>query len=140
MMRGVGPTIALLGDVMLGRAVAEQIATGTPRGVWSPEVRELCGSCDLVLCNLECCISARGAPTERIPGKPFFFRGPPEAVGSLEAVGVDVAGLANNHALDYEVEALLDTLELLPQAGIAPARGGRKPAEGSAGGRAPPAA
>jgi poly-gamma-glutamate synthesis protein (capsule biosynthesis protein) len=133
MMRGVGPTIALLGDVMLGRAVAEQIATGTPREVWSPEVRELCGSCDLVVCNLECCISARGAPTERIPGKPFFFRGPPEAVGSLEAVGVDVAGLANNHALDYEVEALLDTLELLHDAGVAVVGAGRDAAEASGG-------
>src|SRR5919108_1283540 len=119
MMRGVGPTIALLGDVMLGRAVAEQIATGTPREVWSPEVRELCGSCDLVVCNLECCISTRGTPTERVRGKPFFFRGPPEAVGALEAIGARAVGLANNHALDYEEAALAGTLELLASAEIA---------------------
>jgi poly-gamma-glutamate capsule biosynthesis protein CapA/YwtB (metallophosphatase superfamily) len=117
-LRGMTPTIGLLGDVMLGRGVAERLAGGSPEEVWSREVRELCTSCDLVLCNLECCISTRGAPTERIPGKPFFFRGPPAAVESLRAIGVAAVGLANNHALDYEEEALLETLGLLSDAGI----------------------
>ena len=119
------PTIALLGDVMLGRAVAERLAEAPPEEVWAPEVRELCRSCDLVICNLECCISARGEPTERVRHKPFFFRGPHQAVRSLQAIGVGAAGLANNHALDYEVEALVETLELLGQGGIAVAGSGR---------------
>jgi poly-gamma-glutamate capsule biosynthesis protein CapA/YwtB (metallophosphatase superfamily) len=119
------PTIALLGDVMLGRLVAERIADQPPEEVWAPEVRELCGSCDLVICNLECCISSRGEPTARVRDKPFFFRGPPEAVLSLQAIGVRAVGLANNHALDYEAEALIETLELLAQAGIAVAGSGR---------------
>jgi poly-gamma-glutamate synthesis protein (capsule biosynthesis protein) len=112
------PTIALLGDVMLGRGVAERLAQVPAEDVWAPDVRELCRGCDLVLCNLECCLSSRGAPTERIRGKPFFFRGPPEAVESLRAIGATVAGLANNHALDYETDALIDTLDLVKQAGI----------------------
>ncbi|MEK6328388.1 MAG: CapA family protein [Actinomycetota bacterium] len=119
------PTIALLGDVMLGRAVAERLADVQPEEVWAPEVRELCQSCDLVICNLECCISSRGEPTERVRQKPFFFRGPPQAVRSLAAIGVGAVGLANNHALDYEVEALIETLELLGEAGIAVAGAGR---------------
>jgi poly-gamma-glutamate capsule biosynthesis protein CapA/YwtB (metallophosphatase superfamily) len=121
----VTPTIGLLGDVMLGRSVARRLDEVTPEDLWAPEVRELCHSCDVVLCNLECCISSRGTPTERVRGKPFFFRGPPEAVGSLEAIGVGAVGLANNHALDYETEALTDTLELLDAAGIAVAGAGR---------------
>jgi poly-gamma-glutamate capsule biosynthesis protein CapA/YwtB (metallophosphatase superfamily) len=120
------PTIGLLGDVMLGRGVAGRLAEAADAAdVWAPEVREMCGSCDLVICNLECCISSRGAPTERIPGKPFFFRGPPEAIGSLRAIGVGAAGLANNHALDYEEEALIDTLDHLGTAGIAVTGAGR---------------
>ncbi|OLE36514.1 MAG: hypothetical protein AUG48_07200 [Actinobacteria bacterium 13_1_20CM_3_68_9] len=118
------PTIALLGDVMLGRTVGERLAEVPPEEVWAPEVRELCRSCDLVVCNLECCISSRGEPTARIRGKPFFFRGPPQAVGSLKAIGVRAVGLANNHALDYEAEALTETLELLGEAGIAVAGAG----------------
>jgi poly-gamma-glutamate capsule biosynthesis protein CapA/YwtB (metallophosphatase superfamily) len=113
------PTIGLLGDVMLGRSVAEALGKVAPEDVWAPEVREIAASCDAVICNLECCISDRGRRTERIAGKPFFFRGPPTAIGSLEAVGVRAVGLANNHALDYEVEALADTLEYLRAAGIA---------------------
>jgi poly-gamma-glutamate capsule biosynthesis protein CapA/YwtB (metallophosphatase superfamily) len=103
---------------MLGRGVGERVGQGPPEDVWSPELRELCLSCDAMICNLECCISERGVPTSRIPGKPFFFRGPPAAVESLRAIGVAVAGLANNHALDFEEIALVDTLQLLRAAGI----------------------
>jgi poly-gamma-glutamate capsule biosynthesis protein CapA/YwtB (metallophosphatase superfamily) len=118
------PTIGLLGDVMLGRTVGERLATVAPADVWAPDVRDLCRACDLVICNLECCISARGSPTERVAGKPFFFRAPPQAVQSLRAIGVRAVGLANNHALDYEESALLDTLDVLEQTGIAVAGAG----------------
>jgi poly-gamma-glutamate capsule biosynthesis protein CapA/YwtB (metallophosphatase superfamily) len=113
------PTIGLLGDVMLGRSVADALREVAPEHLWGPAVREVAATCDAVICNLECCISDRGWRTERIPGKPFFFRGPPKATESLDAIGVRAVGLANNHALDYEVEALADTLERLRAAGIA---------------------
>jgi poly-gamma-glutamate synthesis protein (capsule biosynthesis protein) len=121
----VVPTIALLGDVMLGRAVGQRLAEVRPEEVWAPEVRELCQSCDLVVCNLECCISGGGEPTARVAGKPFFFRAPTGAVGSLRAIGTAAVGLANNHALDYETEALIETLALLGEAGIAVVGAGR---------------
>jgi poly-gamma-glutamate capsule biosynthesis protein CapA/YwtB (metallophosphatase superfamily) len=116
--------IGLLGDVMLGRGVADRLADVPPEDVWAPEVLDLGHSCDLVICNLECCISTRGAPTERLRGKPFFFRGPPAAVQSLAAVGIRAVGLANNHALDFETDALADTLALLADAEIAVAGSG----------------
>jgi poly-gamma-glutamate capsule biosynthesis protein CapA/YwtB (metallophosphatase superfamily) len=113
-------TIGLLGDVMLGRQVARALEESPPERVWSDELAELCQSCEALICNLECCISERGRETERIPGKPFFFRGPPgPAVAALARVGTAAVSLANNHALDYEEEALLDTLEHLSAAGIA---------------------
>jgi poly-gamma-glutamate capsule biosynthesis protein CapA/YwtB (metallophosphatase superfamily) len=119
------PTIGLLGDVMLGRLVAERLARVPAEQVWSDELIALCRSCDAVVCNLECCISEHGARTERIPGKPFFFRAPPAAVAALTAVGVRVVSLANNHALDYDVPGLGDTLDHLTAAGIASAGAGR---------------
>jgi poly-gamma-glutamate capsule biosynthesis protein CapA/YwtB (metallophosphatase superfamily) len=103
---------------MLGRGVAEALRQVDPADVWASEVRELAAGCTLVVCNLECCVSERGAPTDRVPGKPFFFRAPTSAVDSLRAIGVGAVGLANNHALDYESEALADTLRLLSEAGI----------------------
>ncbi|HEX2233987.1 MAG TPA: CapA family protein [Thermoleophilaceae bacterium] len=119
-------TIGLLGDVMLGRQVARALDEGPAARVWSDELAELCRSCDALVCNLECCISERGSETERIPGKPFFFRAPPAAaVEALATVGTVAVSLANNHALDYEEQALLDTLDHLSAAGIATAGAGR---------------
>jgi poly-gamma-glutamate synthesis protein (capsule biosynthesis protein) len=73
---------------------------------------------DLLVLNLECCVSERGEPWPD-PAKPFFFRAPPAAVEVLTLLGVDCVTLANNHALDFGARALLDTVELLAGAGIA---------------------
>jgi poly-gamma-glutamate capsule biosynthesis protein CapA/YwtB (metallophosphatase superfamily) len=118
------PTICLLGDVMLGRKVAETLATTPAAEVWSAGVREACAACDALVVNVECCVSTRGTPTSLIPEKPFFFRAPPSGVEVLRAIGASVAGLANNHALDFGVEALADTLEHLRAGGIVPVGAG----------------
>ena len=73
------------------------------------------------MANLECCVSDRGSPTTLIPGKPFFFRSPPEGVDALLEIGTTVAGLANNHALDFGPDALADTVAHLQGARIEPA-------------------
>src|SRR5436190_1456832 len=112
---------------MLGRLVARELASRNPEDLWAPELREELRSCDAVICNLECCISERGRPTDLIAGKRFFFRGPPAAVDSLTAIGVSAAGLANNHALDFGPEAVADTLTLLDAADIATVGAGPDP-------------
>ena len=71
------PAIGLLGDVMLGRSVRDHLREAPAAELWSEEMRSLCGSLDLMICNLECSVSERGERTRRIPGKPFFFRGAP---------------------------------------------------------------
>jgi len=116
--------IALAGDTMLGRGVAASLTTRTPQCLFSDEVVEVLRGADLVVLNLECCISERG---ERWPdpGKAFFFRAPPRAVEVLSHLGVDCVTLANNHALDYGRVALLDTLDLLNEAGVAVVGAGR---------------
>ncbi|HXV57429.1 MAG TPA: CapA family protein [Gaiellaceae bacterium] len=111
-------TVALAGDTMLGRRVAVAIERDGPASLFAPEVVELMREADLRVLNLECCISERGEPWPD-PAKPFFFRAPPPAVDALALLGVDCVTLANNHALDFGREALLDTLELLAAAGIA---------------------
>ena len=111
-------TVALAGDTMLGRGVARALATTPPEALVAAEVRAALGEADLVVLNLECCISERGRPWDA-PGKPFFFRAPPRAVELLALLGTDCVTLANNHALDYGFDALADTLEHLAGAGIA---------------------
>jgi poly-gamma-glutamate capsule biosynthesis protein CapA/YwtB (metallophosphatase superfamily) len=110
--------LALAGDTMLGRGVAQRLREDPRAPLIAPEVAEAAASADLFVLNLECCISERG---ERFadPRKPFFFRAPPIAAERLAELGVDAVTLANNHALDYGSVALLDTLEHLEAAGIA---------------------
>lgn len=109
--------LALVGDTMLGRGVAEALARVPPNELVDEAVAAYVRGADVAILNLECCLSNRGARWPD-PAKPFFFRGPPAAVGLLTYLGVDAVTLANNHALDYGVEALLDTLALLDRAGI----------------------
>ncbi|HEV3498246.1 MAG TPA: CapA family protein, partial [Actinomycetes bacterium] len=111
-------TLALAGDTMLGRGVASTLARTPPTALVAPEVRAALAQADLVVLNLECCISERGQPWAA-PGKPFFFRASPKAVELLVLLGTDCVTLANNHALDYGADALADTLDHLAAAGIA---------------------
>ncbi|MEQ7006481.1 CapA family protein [Actinopolymorpha sp. B17G11] len=111
-------TVALAGDTMLGRGVAERLREFGPASVFAPEIREVVRTADVCVANLECCVSDRGEPWPA-PGKPFFFRAPPVAAETLAWLGVDCATLANNHALDFGKQALLDTRSLLAAAGIA---------------------
>jgi poly-gamma-glutamate capsule biosynthesis protein CapA/YwtB (metallophosphatase superfamily) len=107
--------LALAGDTMLGRKVAGRLREAGPESLFSPEVVEAARDADLMIVNLECCISERGA---RAPDRVFHFRAPPVAAEALLHLGVDCVTLANNHALDYGPEALADTLEHLRAAGI----------------------
>jgi poly-gamma-glutamate synthesis protein (capsule biosynthesis protein) len=110
--------LALAGDTMLGRGVAERLESSSPESLFAPEVVEATREADLFVLNLECCISDRGTRWAD-PRKPFFFRAPPKAVETLVHLGVDCVTLANNHALDFGTEALLDTFRYLTDAGIA---------------------
>lgn len=114
--------IGLVGDLMLGRSVADRWADADdPAGVWGstlPRLRQLDG----LVGNLEGCISDGGT---RWPDKTYYFRSPPSfAVPALEAAGTAFVSLANNHALDYQTPALRDTRTHLSEAGIARAGAG----------------
>ena len=109
--------LALAGDTMLGRSVALALADRDPASLVAPEVVALVREADLFVLNLECCISERGEPWPTA-GKPFFFRAPPQATELLVELGVGCVTLANNHALDFGRDALLDTFEHLSAAGI----------------------
>jgi poly-gamma-glutamate synthesis protein (capsule biosynthesis protein) len=111
--------IALTGDVMLGRLVDEYAIRNTalpPETVWG-DVLPFLFTVDCRLCNLECVISSKGSawyPESKV----FHFRAHPRAIDALKAARVDCVTLANNHSLDYGVQALAECLHLLDRAGI----------------------
>ena len=114
-------TLALCGDVMLGRLVDAAIREHGPAYVWG-DTLALLRSADLRLINLECVIATGGTPW---PDKTFHFRAGPGAVDALRQAGIDYVTLANNHVLDFQAPALLEMLDRLDRAGIAHAGGGR---------------
>jgi poly-gamma-glutamate capsule biosynthesis protein CapA/YwtB (metallophosphatase superfamily) len=124
-------TLALAGDTMLGRKVADAIDRNGPHELFADEVIALTRAADLFVLNLECCISQRGTPWPD-PDKPFFFRAPPAATQTLTQLGVDCVTLANNHALDFGAEALLDTFDHLGEAGVKWVGAGRNVEEAQA--------
>jgi Bacterial capsule synthesis protein PGA_cap len=71
---------------------------------------------DLTVINLECPPTAAGGQVD----KSFSFACDPDAMPVLAAQGVEVANLANNHGQDRGPEGMLDSMEVLREAGIAP--------------------
>jgi poly-gamma-glutamate capsule biosynthesis protein CapA/YwtB (metallophosphatase superfamily) len=121
-------TLALMGDVMLGRRVAEALNYHMgPEEPWGG-VMALLDAADLRIINLECAITDNEQPWTRT-AKVFHFRTPPSAIETLRTARIDACSLANNHILDFEEQGLLDTLEHLDAAGIRHAGAGRNQEE-----------
>ena len=66
--------------------------------------------------NLETSVGSGGRPE---PGKRFTFQAPATALTALAAAGVDVATMANNHALDFGRAALPSTFDAIDAAAAA---------------------
>jgi poly-gamma-glutamate synthesis protein (capsule biosynthesis protein) len=122
-------TLALTGDVMLGRNMNEAILYYGFSYPWG-DVLEVIEQADLRLINLECCITAHDIRWSRTP-KVFFFRTGPENIEVLKTADIDFVSLANNHALDFNEEGLLETIQILDLAGISHAGAGKNIVEAS---------
>ncbi|TDO29462.1 poly-gamma-glutamate synthesis protein (capsule biosynthesis protein) [Kribbella sp. VKM Ac-2527] len=70
---------------------------------------------DARLVNLETSVTAAGAAA---PGKGVHYRMSPGNVPALMAVNPEVCSIANNHVLDFGVDGLKETLEVLRRAGV----------------------
>ncbi len=84
-------------------------------GILSEDLLKEMQAVDVLMLNNEFSYSTGGTKT---PDKTYTFRADPDRVSILTDMGVDVVSLANNHALDYGQEALLDTFRTLDDAGI----------------------
>lgn len=114
--------IHLIGDVMLGRLVNENLKHRDARSPWG-DALPLLQSADWLVCNLECVLADDGVPWSASP-KEFHFRSDSKNVAVLSEAGVDAVSLANNHTLDFEYDALAEMLGLLDSSGIAHAGAG----------------
>ena len=107
--------IVFTGDVELSEYVQSNYSAKGADGVCSPEVQALMKDATFTMINNEFCFSERG---QKAPDKQYTFRVNPSYVSLFNDLGVDIAGLANNHVLDFGHDALTDTFTTLTNAGI----------------------
>lgn len=96
-------TLSFGGDVHFAEYVADLL--NDPRTSLA-DLRPYLARADVAMVNLETAITTRG----REAPKAFHFRTTADALGALQAAGVDVVTMANNHAVDYGPTGLKDTL------------------------------
>ena len=115
--------ILFAGDVMLGRLVNKVLANAQFTYVWGNTI-DIIKRADFSLINLECAVSSNGKEWNKT-FKVFHFRANLDAIQVLNSASIDYVSLANNHILDYDVEALLDTLDILDKNNISHSGAGR---------------
>lgn len=96
-------TLAFAGDVHFTGRTEGLLAD--PATAFGP-ISAALSAADIAMVNLETAITERGVEEP----KQFHFRAPAVSLDALAAAGVDVASLANNHAVDYGPVGLEDTL------------------------------
>lgn len=112
-------TIAAVGDFMLQSLPSEaEIA----------RVRALIAGSDIAVANMDTVLSPLGEPTPKL----FNLRGERDAVPSVAAMGFHALTIANNHAMDFGAEGMLDMIAAFRAVGVTPFGGGRDLAEASA--------
>jgi poly-gamma-glutamate synthesis protein (capsule biosynthesis protein) len=105
--------LAAVGDIMLNRSLGGALASGDKEYPFV-NVSEVLREADLTVGNLESALGIIGEPAN----KSYAFRAPPEAANSLDSAGFDLLSLANNHAMDFGPQALIQAIDQLGQSGI----------------------
>lgn len=108
--------IQAFGDVNLGRAVGQELLKGNVDYPFE-YVRGLLQQADMVFVNLESQLSEQGGETQH-PKDNYVFCGPPVGAQTLKRAGVTIVSTANNHAYDYRMKGLQETIQCLRQEGI----------------------
>ncbi|WP_439882610.1 CapA family protein [Pontibacter sp. MBLB2868] len=149
-----GITIFLCGDVMIGRGIDQVLPSSVDPKIYETYVKDArdyvkiaerkSGAIPqqvrydyiwgdalkvwesiapvLKIINLETSITTN---KEHWPDKLIQYRMHPDNVRVLTTAGIDCASLANNHVLDWQRSGLLETLQVLREAGIAYAGAGQ---------------
>ncbi|MBP2684924.1 MAG: capsule biosynthesis protein [Deltaproteobacteria bacterium] len=115
--------VAAVGDIMMGTTFPEPILPPEDGATLFRSVAPLLAGHDVVFGNLEGPLTdverSPKCPKPRRNGRPCFaFRTPPRYVRHLSEAGFTAVNVANNHSLDFGMEGLDNTLDVLDAAGV----------------------
>ena len=122
--------VAAVGDIMMGTTFPESILPPEDGATLFRSVTRLLAGYNVVFGNLEGPLTdverSPKCPQPRRNGRPCFaFRTPPRYAARLAGAGFNAVNVANNHALDFGMEGMDNTLAALDNAGIQPVGGER---------------
>jgi poly-gamma-glutamate capsule biosynthesis protein CapA/YwtB (metallophosphatase superfamily) len=104
-------SLLTLGDVNLGRTVGQEILKGRTDFPFE-RFDSVLARADFVFANLECPVTDQNGETQS-PKSNVIFCAPPNAGLALRRAGVTVVSTANNHAYDYGLKGLRETIKFL---------------------------
>jgi poly-gamma-glutamate capsule biosynthesis protein CapA/YwtB (metallophosphatase superfamily) len=104
-------SLLALGDINLGRAVGQEILKGKIDYPFE-KFGDVLARGDVVFANLESPVTEQNGETQS-PKSNVVFCAPPAAASSLRRAGVTVVATANNHAFDYGLRGLQETIKYL---------------------------
>lgn len=103
------------GDTYFSGYIIQKYNQNGLSGILSKRLQEEFKFADIAMLNEEFPFSDRGTPMK---DKQYTFRIAPNYASIYKDMGVDLVTLANNHILDYGIDALLDTFTTLDLANI----------------------
>ncbi|MDP2886421.1 MAG: CapA family protein [Ignavibacteria bacterium] len=109
-------SLLIFGDVNLGRTVGQELVKGNLEFPFQL-VKDTLSRADVVFVNLESQLSDQNGETQH-PKYNVIFTGPPSGAKCLKEANVSVVSTANNHAFDYGMKALRETILNLQGAGV----------------------
>lgn len=110
-------SLIVVGDINLGRHVGQMLLLDS---LSYPFVHAsaLFAKYDVVLGNLESQVTDQNGETQH-PRDRYIFCAPPQAAESIRLAGFSAVATANNHAYDYKMRGLLETIGYLKASGVA---------------------
>jgi poly-gamma-glutamate capsule biosynthesis protein CapA/YwtB (metallophosphatase superfamily) len=112
--------LAAVGDIMLDRGPGDRIRAGDLDFPFSG-VGDALQSADLAVANFESVLGSSGEAVD----KSYTFQAPASAADVLSSAGIDIVSMANNHAMDFGVSSLLESLDIFQASGIGVIGAGR---------------
>jgi poly-gamma-glutamate synthesis protein (capsule biosynthesis protein) len=109
-------SLLALGDVNLGRTVGQEILKGKMDYPFE-KFGGVLKRAEIVFANLECPVTDQNGETQSLKSN-VIFCAPPGAAATLRRAGVTVVSTANNHAFDYGLKGLWETIKFLNQDSI----------------------
>ncbi len=116
--------LIVAGDMCLARQLPDYVINNGPQSVFA-SIQPIFNEANAVMANLECVVSNTGKLHNKGERRPYYYRANPIVLDVLTKSGINIVTTANNHSMDYGVDALREQNEMLSACHVAHPGSGR---------------